>query len=1033
MALYGHSQAWVVWATVSYMPCFAGPPVRAVRAVAALAVLVGVFVTGAATQPAAASLLDPFAFTARQGSAVRDGHATTPLGRNLHQAWEVSFGGHTGGHTSNVVIADGRVFVVHSGGHVADGLPALEAFSSRDGSVLWGPEPLSASGFVDDLVYDAGRLFTATEQGIVQAWDPFDGHLLWTQNLNGPQSSFSTHLSAGNGFVVVGGGGAWDELFALHEDNGAVAWKDHGPTVVGSSEMSIVGGVLVVPGDCRAAGLSLESGVQLWFHGGWDADAQCYAAAPGWAPVHNGLVHVEGVDAGPVVEATTGTVVAQDRTRGLPSFDGTDEFWLSDHTISAVDTTTGSTRWTSAAADYVGPTLTVDGMVVALAADGRVDVLEEQTGSVLWTAAGQPWPDDALSHPLPGIGVAAGDGILVVPSQDGLRTFAGDGVDVLPAAVSPPSLAAPDLPAPGTPPAGGTEWTGYGGDARHDGYNGAESAHAPYTPAWTATLGGVTGAPVILRTGVFVTSASADGTGWIHGFATATAEPLWPAVQVAGWDSRWRPPPLSSDSGVLVSSGVAVTAATGRVRWTLADGGRPQAVNGKVYIGDAIYDLATGEQEYTIGQFLDDPLGGPAPYPDDFDVVDGTTWYVAGACGDVVRLDGTKQAWRSVYGCVGGTQAQHGLMQSTVVVDNNGAYIDVDTTTGQTRDATASTRLPAAAGDTFFAVDGTRIRAEHAHTHRINWTRALPAPAAAQPVVAGTTVLVLDTAGNLTAFDAITGARQWSGALPEDAGTVPTSTTTSWVAAAQGVVAVPTSTGVTVWRGTPAAPTSADGGGSTVSTAPTGGGGGSSGGGGGSTGPSGSTGGVVDAGASQDPPPATASPPPPVTRTAPTLTVNGPRSITADDSVTLTGRLAAGGAPLAAAQLLVGQLGGPRESVTTDGEGRFRVRIRVVKAGRLGAYYAGSRTMAPVLTTIDSPRVHWRLRAHRRHRSRHWVVHVHVRPSPGRITVLLHLSGGHTRVLHTNDHGNLRHRVRHRPTRVVVPAAQHYARAAERL
>ena len=219
---------------------------------------------------------------------------------------------------------------------------------------------------------------------------------------------------------------------------------------------------------------------------------------------------------------------------------------------------------------------------------------------------------------------------------------------------------------------------------------------------------------------MFVTAVDPAGGGWLHGFSTLTGEPLWPAVHVWALGAGLS---LTADSGVLLvgSEGwgpvTAVAADTGHVMWTWRGGGssEPQAAAGKAYVGRDVLNLFTGEQEYSLPDIptlttIYSPTGNTSPY--DFDVVDGSTWYIAGACNDVVRIDGTTPVWRSIRTCDGATQGPHVFELGTVLTVNNDGYVDLDPTDGRVVDATGSSWAPASAGDTLFVTDGTYVRAD---------------------------------------------------------------------------------------------------------------------------------------------------------------------------------------------------------------------------------------------------------------------------------------------------------------------------------
>ena len=404
--------------------------------------------------------VDPFAATALQGNVERNGHSDSPLGRDLSEVWDVTV---PGDETSSPVIVDGRVFVTYRA--AGQSLPSLEAISVSDGSVVWGPEPLATASWShpSEVVYDAGLLFTAVDNGTVQAWDPATGEMLWTRAVAVTQ--LDTHIVAGDGIMAVAGAGSGGTLSAFSEA-GRLTCLVEAHRAAGRERRnghlqrsSCVSRRVLRPRAQRGQRARLFGRLTGLCRIRDSATRRTLAGHPSTA------IWFMSRDTDPVLSSTSRAAwpVGQDPARGVPSFDGSDEFWISDHVVHAASMTTNVEKWTSSATDYASPMITVGGMVIAEAPTGRIDALDEGTGEVVWTTSGLPPSGNAASYAMLVVGMAAGDGILVVPAGSRLRAFAS-ATSGLPSAPSRPSVPAPTLPdLPLVPPALGTSWLGFGG------------------------------------------------------------------------------------------------------------------------------------------------------------------------------------------------------------------------------------------------------------------------------------------------------------------------------------------------------------------------------------------------------------------------------------------------------------------------------------------------------------------------------------------------------------------------------------------
>jgi outer membrane protein assembly factor BamB len=135
------------------------------------------------------------------------------------------------------LVVDSRVFTTTSSGK-------LYALSLLDGSPLWGPIAPTTGRFTPPA-YGGGRVFVATLQGEVRAYEAASGALAWSIQLP-DETEVASPPVAHKGFVYVSGA-ASDQVFALDPSNGELMWKQ--PGAGGTPAMTDFG--LYVTRPCR--------------------------------------------------------------------------------------------------------------------------------------------------------------------------------------------------------------------------------------------------------------------------------------------------------------------------------------------------------------------------------------------------------------------------------------------------------------------------------------------------------------------------------------------------------------------------------------------------------------------------------------------------------------------------------------------------------------------------------------------------------------------------------------------------------------
>ncbi len=354
----------------------------------------------------------------RQGPA-HDGFQPRPLATPLSHAWTAPVTG-----TSHPVIAGGRVFVTsHSGDYDDARLAALDA---RSGAELWARP---ASQFHHGLAYGDGTLVTAHGNALV-ALDAATGTRKWAR----AQPFQATMLSIDGNTVYAPGPRAFDLT------TGDSRWPGKGYDS-GAPALDVAD--IFVTASCPgSAAFDRSSGVAQW-----ETDHGCSGGRPGATiMLHNGLAFIQRNEGGEVRHTYRGTYVRSfDAGEKPPAAAAGTVVWARGETLVAEDALTGAEKWTYAPAAGTMASPVITGTTVfSASANGTVHAVSLAAGGSAWT---MPLPDGAKPH---SGGLAAGAGLLVVPTDKGLVALRGAG-EPLPAPLDPVVLPPVALPGGGDP------------------------------------------------------------------------------------------------------------------------------------------------------------------------------------------------------------------------------------------------------------------------------------------------------------------------------------------------------------------------------------------------------------------------------------------------------------------------------------------------------------------------------------------------------------------------------------------------------
>ncbi|MGH8363271.1 MAG: PQQ-binding-like beta-propeller repeat protein, partial [Gammaproteobacteria bacterium] len=316
-------------------------------------------------------------------------------------AWSVN----VGGNPSYALIMQDKVIVTVK---LSDGSSQLLALNQVTGSTVWGPIPIQGSA---NATYDNGRVFVVNEpypaDATLMAFDVATGALDWTTTLNSYGAGPPT---AADGIIYVeqetGG------VEAVAESSGAPLWT--GATDPGFGTAAVTEDGVYIGMTCESYDLRPATGEVIWSY-----QINCSGGGPGTPVVANQLDYSpdsEYVSGGDIFNAETGVNVGT-YVAGTPAtFSQTMGYFLQSGTLRGVTLANNTVQWSfSGDGELIGSPIMVNQYVLIGSSLGNVYALDGTTGTQIWnvnlgtTIGGN-------SYELPFTGLAAGDGLLIVPS-----------------------------------------------------------------------------------------------------------------------------------------------------------------------------------------------------------------------------------------------------------------------------------------------------------------------------------------------------------------------------------------------------------------------------------------------------------------------------------------------------------------------------------------------------------------------------------------------------------------------------------------
>jgi outer membrane protein assembly factor BamB len=708
----------------------------------------------------------------------------------------------TGGYDpSYTAIAAGRVFVVANS--------RLWALDARDGRLLWGPDDLGTNYFNGVVAYGDGVVVTTSSAGVVRAYAADSGRAMWAGYGAG-------NPIVANGMVYVSQTGVYSPggVAAYRLSSGAVVWRTSNTNwgrITVTSKRVYTTAVSSPKGNIQA--FDALTGRLLWT----SDDPGTHGADTGISEV-SGRVYVTGSDSfnDPILDAATGHQVGTFPENWGTVVDGSTRVMTSvaragTTPIGVVAETSGGSRLWTFDGDFSSfpiPPVVANGTVFAAAGSGMVYALSEQSGRVLWSGrAGSGIGNDNVHNTHPLIGMSIGDGILTVPTNDGVAAFTsatgtGESFSPVPSAVP----LQPIVPGATTGPG---QSTGFQLGAAASGSRRGANLVPGLTTRWSHNFGDYyNGYPVIADGRVFVLAVYQQSTGPFRTTLFAMRESdgavLWSRPMRAGGTDN----ALAYGDGRLFVTDqklLALDPATGNQLWaSTADwpSGVPAVAGGRVVV--------TGR----------DGTG--------YDTVDAYTtagahlWRVLSGYSAIVSLDASGAHLRqtdidagtgavrwscaTTYSCGGGVDTGAVAPLSGGVEFDHDSAMAVNASTGALLGGFTSSRSPVVDGSVMVTASTTQLCAEDVATFRIRWCTGSVDLSGSPPLALDGYVYDTTLSGRLEARRESDGVVAWSTALPSRPpaqGIEPFST--PWplasLGAGDGLLVVPNGPNVTAYTG----------------------------------------------------------------------------------------------------------------------------------------------------------------------------------------------------------------------------------------
>jgi outer membrane protein assembly factor BamB len=429
-----------------------GPPHRVKVLVLAIAICAGPIGAGAGAASAdPGALAVAYQINVAHNGVQTDSELTPPFSLR----WRVTLPA----QVSYPLIAEGKVFVTEaSSANDATRTPVLYALDQASGETLWS-QTLPLGWQRANAAYDRGRIFvTGTNPGccgsggVTLAYAADSGTLLWRTELPSEYATTAAPTAA-NGVVYVSGSGAGG-LYAISEEDGHILARQ--PVQYGDqSSPALSDGAVFVSYACNQAyGFAQTTLAPLWHYSG-----PCSGGGGKTTVYAGGRLYTRDFNGSLVLDASSGALLrTYEPERAYiyaPAVDSTSLFATFPADSLHAEALDGTPLWSFAGDGQLNTTPLIinsgsNRFVIVGSWLGRLYALDAASGSEVWsTDVGAPISgadEQNASEPLAGL--AAGQGVIVVPAGKTLSAYAADH--------TPPALSLPaTVSARGTSQSGG--------------------------------------------------------------------------------------------------------------------------------------------------------------------------------------------------------------------------------------------------------------------------------------------------------------------------------------------------------------------------------------------------------------------------------------------------------------------------------------------------------------------------------------------------------------------------------------------------
>lgn len=358
------------------------------------------------------------ASTGYQINAAHDGTATAS--GKLVPPLSVKWTRDLGAYVSYPMVARDLVFVTVGNASICNPPSQLIALDIATGNTVWQRD-VDGRYCYTNAAYDSGRIFDLNATGVLRSYSGDNrGKLLWTVQLP-IQTSFFTPPTAGDGHVVLAGGGSGGTLYSVNDLDGSVNWTAH---IDGDGETNpaIGDGGVYASLPCQAYRFDEQTGALNW------RDNHGCDGGGGTTPVYFGK-RVYPLDPNSnldVLQSQKGTVI------GHLGGDQPPSFWKGGHKIyeiilqagvlKSIDQKSTARQWsfTGDGALSSAP-IVVDSTIFIASSKNKIFAVDAATGVQVWSGD-LPAPfSQAYDGPITGLGV--GLGTLLVPTGTKITAF----------------------------------------------------------------------------------------------------------------------------------------------------------------------------------------------------------------------------------------------------------------------------------------------------------------------------------------------------------------------------------------------------------------------------------------------------------------------------------------------------------------------------------------------------------------------------------------------------------------------------------